>query len=216
MLDRRGFLTTAAAAGAGAALLRPSSALAISGVRTFALFRGDEEIGTHTISANETAEGLAVDIGINIEVRRLGIRFYVYEHTNKELWRDGKLMRLTSTTNNDGKDRFARVERQGDTLKIEGTLYTGDAPGDAAPTSYWNYNNLSTRPWFSSEAGNILDLSLTKSQAGAFERWTVAGEVNLTLDYDAQREWRSCSFDGNGVPIVYRETSPGPALLPLV
>lgn len=213
-IDRRGFVIGAAAA--LGALGAPGLALAADGTRRFRLYRDKEDVGHHTISANKTANGLQVDIRIQIQIRRIGFRVYVFEMQNSELWRDGALVQLSSSTNNNGSKEFCRATRSGGGLKIEGSGFSGDAPASARPTSYWNYNNLSSKPWFSAQTGKLLRLRFRRSQQGPLETWSLSGDLNTTLIYDNRKEWVGCLFDAGGRPIVYRQVDRGPAFQSMV
>lgn len=201
---------------AGLGLSGAGEALAATGPRRFVLFRGKEEVGYHTLDAKKVDGGLQVDIRILIEVRRLGIRFYVYEHSNREVWRNGQLVSLNATTNDDGASEFCRVSRNGGRLQIAGSRFSGTAPAGAAPTSYWNYANFKSRTWFSTQSGRLLKLRFRKRQLGPLESWSVRGDFDTTLIYDNQQEWRGCRFDAKGAQIVYRQTGAGPNFQALV
>lgn len=189
--------------------------LAAPGARRFAILRDGEEVGRHTLAPRETGDGLEMTIDIEIVVTVLGLAVYRYEHRNVELWRDGRLAALDSRTNDDGSSDFCRARRDGDRLQIEGSSFNGDAPGDARPTSYWNYGNLNER-WFSSQSGELLDLGFSKGRENGLERWEVTGDVALALYYDGAREWRGCAFDGGGEPMTYRQSAPGADLRALL
>lgn len=172
--------------------------------------RAGSEIGFHTLSAVERGDLLEMSIRIEIAVRVLGIRVYVYEHENREQWRGGRLVALDSRTNDDGAQDFARVRLDGDKLRIEGSSYQGEAPAEAAPTTYWNYRNFAKRPWFSSQSGAILDVNLAESRESDGVVWRVSGDFETTLIYDEAQEWRGCRFPARGEEVVYRQVSPGP------
>ncbi len=207
VLTRRAALVGGAAA-LGAGLVGAAPARAANGVRRFAVIRDGDEIGEHTLTLSTRGDVQEMRIYILIEVFVIGIRAYVYEHRNTEIWRAGRLERMTTTTNNDGDEEFCSVERVGDQLRIDGTTFSGLVSDDRAPTSYWRKAEL---PWFSSQTGKQLRLTANKNSTGRGERWRVTGNFNVTLDYDADGEWRGCEFPSSGGETIrYRQVDPGP------
>lgn len=203
------------AAGA-VALAAPSLALASGAPRRFELVRDGSVIGSHSLAVQERGDSLIMNIRIDIAVRVLGIRVYAYEHENREEWRGGRLITLDSRTNDDGDEGFVRVRAAGDALAIEASGYSGPAPAEAAPTSYWNYGTFERRPWFSSQSGEIMDLAFDRSNAAGETVWRLSGDFATTLYYDAQKEWRGCSFDARGAEVTYRQLEPGPRFNTLI
>lgn len=198
------------------ALAAPGLLLAAGGARRFELVRDGDVIGAHTLSVADQGASVIMTIRIDISVSILGIRVYAYEHENREVWRDGRLVSLESRTNDDGDAAFARVTMRDDGLVIDGSSFEGVAPTDAAPTSYWNYRTLDARPWFSSQSGEVLSLSFDRRQTSDGTICALSGDFATTLIYDRENEWRGCRFAARGEDVVYRQTSPGPRFGALV
>lgn len=172
--------------------------------------RDGELIGSHSLAVTETGDAVTMAIRIDIAVRVLGIRVFVYEHENRETWRNGRLASLESRTNDDGDAHHARVRAEGDRLMIDGSSHQGPAPLDAAPTSYWNFGALDARPWFSSQSGEVLALAFDRQKSTQGTVCRLSGDVETTLIYDSEREWRGCRFSARGADVVYEQTAPGP------
>ncbi|MCI4663642.1 MAG: DUF6134 family protein [Neomegalonema sp.] len=208
MINRRALLLGGAAALASPVIFGPSASRAANGQRRFEILRKGKVIGAHTLTSSTRGDVQTMSIRILIQIYILGIRAFVYDHRNTETWEGGALQRLVSSTNDDGDKDFCRLERRGDRLRIAGSSFRGTAPADRAPTSYWR---KAPTPWFSSQTGELLKLSLAQRPRAGGERWSVRGDVDVTLDYDAQGEWRGCSFPArDGEVIRYRQTAPGP------
>lgn len=183
------------------------------------LLRGGSEIGTHKLTVSEAGSQLRMRIDINIRVRVLGVTAYRYAHVNQEVWQDGALVSLESKTTESGEEDRVSVRRTADGLRIEGTGFTGLAPKDAAPTSYWNLANFDTATWISTQTGKLFDMRYNRSA------WTAGGQridatdgakFKVAAFYDAAGEWRGMAFDGRGSEISYRQTGPGPAFRPMI
>ena len=71
--------------------------------RVFEVRRGDKPIGTHSIRFRQNGSETQVDIDINLRVGFGPITMFRYEHSNREIWRDGKLISLDTATNDNGE-----------------------------------------------------------------------------------------------------------------
>ncbi|MFN6942093.1 MAG: DUF6134 family protein, partial [Parvibaculum sp.] len=82
---------------------------------SFRVERGGTPIGTHTINFTQDGGDLHVAIDINLAVSFGPITIFRYAHTNRETWRDGKLVAIETETNDDGRlfSVSARMTDQG-------------------------------------------------------------------------------------------------------
>ena len=189
-MDRRAFI-------AGSSLLLASPALAASKAsRVFRVIRDGDDIGSHALEAVLGADGMEIRITIRIAVKVLGITAYRYEMDNRELWRGGQLISVDSKVNDDGTRDFSRVRREGDGLTVEGSRYSGAAPGEAATTSYFVTDFLKRKPWISTQSGKPLPVKI--SADGRSGWWVTSGGLDTKLGYDGRGEWTGCEFDAGG------------------
>ena len=194
MLHRRNLLVGLGATAIGGALSAPALA-AEKASRVSDVFRDGDAIGTHTMDAVLGPNGFEIDISIKLAVKVLGITAYRYELTNRELWKDGRIVSVNSTVNDDGTDDFSRVKRVGDALEISGSRHSGKAPLDAVTTSYFATPFLKRRPWISTQTGVPLKVSVKPE--GRTNWWAVTGELETKLGYK-DGEWVACEFDAGG------------------
>lgn len=200
-MQRRDFLIGTAAS---SAMLAAPALAAQSAVRQFRILRAGSDIGTHSLDARLGPEGFEIDIVIDIRVKVLGITAYRYLLQNREIWQGGRLVRLTSRTNDDGEENFATIERKGAQLSVEGSAYSGGVAADAATTSYYTTDFLRRSPWISTQSGLPLNVAVAET---APRTWAVTGELETQLSYDAAGEWVGCSFDAGGEPARYEMTA---------
>lgn len=186
-------------AGLGAAALStlvPMPAIAAGKAsRMSEVFRDGDSMGTHLLDAVLGPNGFEINIEIRLAVKVLGIAAYRYELTNREVWKDGRIVSVTSTVNDDGTDDFSRVVRSGDKLQVEGSRYNGEAPLDSVTTSYYATPFLKRRPWISTQTGVPLKVSVNPE--GRKNWWAVTGELETKLGYK-DGEWTWCEFDAGG------------------
>jgi hypothetical protein len=194
-MDRRAFL-----AGSATALASPAFASATAN-RTFRIIRDGSDIGTHTLDASLTPDGFQIDITIRIAVKILGVTAYRYELDNREIWKGGQLVSLSSQVNDDGTDDFAKASRRDGKLMIEGSAYSGPASSDLVTTSYYTKAFHSRTPWISTQTGTLLKVQIGTGKAGDWV--SVTGDLETNLQYDANGEWVGCEFDAGGETATY-------------
>ena len=198
-MDRRVFM-----AGTGALLATPALAASRT-AREFRIIRDGDDIGSHALEAVLGAGGMEMRITIRIAVKVLGVTAYRYEMDNREVWKSGQLILLDSKVNDDGDRDFAKAERSGDVLNIEGSRYSGIADGAAATTSYFVTDFLKRTPWISTQSGKPLPISVRADGRPGW--WATSGELETRLRYDQRGEWIGCEFDAGGELASYEVAS---------
>jgi hypothetical protein len=80
---------------------------------SFRVWLDGNEVGRHTFTRAESAEGARVVSEARLDVRFLFVTAYRYEHRAEERWRDGCLVSLEARTDDNGarKDVSATPER---------------------------------------------------------------------------------------------------------
>ena len=69
----------------------------------FDIYRNNKHIGTHVFSFKISDNELAVRSKINFEIKKLGILLYEYVAEGTEIYKDGKLIKFNSRTDQNGK-----------------------------------------------------------------------------------------------------------------
>lgn len=220
-LTRRAALIGAAAAAA----LGTLPAHAATGTRRLDLFRQDSRIGDKSVSVRRDGNRVEVETSIAIQVRLLGITAYRYTLQARETWVGGQLQTLRAETNDNGTAHFARADRRGGVLRVEGSEFAGDVGGLPATTSYWSPAFLERPVWISTQDGRLLNVRAANRGRVAFPtaggtvpatRWEISGDLTgLMLFYDAAGEWVGTEFPARGATARFVTTARGPALTPL-
>lgn len=224
MPSRRQIITQIAGAAAVPLLSAPTVLRAAnSAERSFRIIRDGTDIGFHKVSLSRSGDEIQAAIDIEIKVKVFGITAYRYEMTNRETWRAGRLVGLNSVVNDDGENAFSRAKMDGDRLLIDGSSYQGEAPANAATTSYWSHDFLKRDTWISTQTGALLKVTRMKTGAGAVrladawqptDRWAIRGDFDVTLHYVAG-EWAGVDFDAGGEVASYAPDAVGPNLQPV-
>ena len=84
----------------------------------FDIFRNNKHIGKHIFSFNRENNQLAVESEINFEIKKLGIVLYKYNVKGTEYFKDGKLIKFNSKTDQNGKEKYVNIKLEGDELVL--------------------------------------------------------------------------------------------------
>lgn len=182
--------------------------------RAFRAFRKGDDIGHHRVSVTRDGAETRVKVDISLIVRLAGfLPVYHYHHQSEELWRDNRLVRLVSNTDDDGEQQYLKAEAAPDgKLKVDGSKYRGLAPADIMPTSYWNSSFPNRVLLLDTQNGRLLKVQVaplpSKPEDGVppgSRRYQLDGDLRLEIWYDPQQRWAKTRFGASdGSVIDYR------------
>lgn len=189
-----------------------------SNVLAYEITRKGKRLGFQTIEFEQLDNG---DVVANIHVElvlKLGpIPLFRYQHENRELWRDGRLIELISKTNNNGGDVFTRLNLQDGELTGSGTKYKGDLQGVTHSTSYFDPNFVRQPLLVSSQDGRLLKtetqeigretLNLKIGQVEA-TRFRTTGKLKLDIWYTDAGRWVQTKFSRGGYTLYISAVNP--------
>ncbi len=202
------------AAGAVLAPLAAFSAAAIPSAEriAFEIRRDGAAIGSHDIVFERHGDALHVAIDIEIEIRFAFITLFRYRHRNREVWRDGRLVALDSTTDDDGRRHRVRVRATAAGLRVEGTDGSFLAPPDTLPTSYWNPETVARDRLLDTQHGRMVDIRITPAgqepvtidgAAVPSRKYRMSGDLELELWYTPEGRLASIAFEARGATVRY-------------
>ena len=159
----------------------------------FTVLRNGEPVGTNTITFQQTAAGLQVDVKTAIVVKITVIPVYRFEHEGHEVWQGDHLVSLRSATNDDGTPHHLAVEAKGDGLEVKGDGYTGPAAMGAIPGSLWNPAVPRQSVLLNSLDGKLMNVATkdlgeetvtVRGTAAKARHYVVDGDLKRDLWYD--------------------------------
>ena len=192
ILARRVFLICIVAAQPAAAAGVPDS-----GVLDFAILRNGTEIGSHVIRFEKRGNPTIVRIEATVDYRLAFIPLYLFRHAAREEWRDGRLVRMTAQTNDNGDDYEVVVAPNGATLDltVNGAAQSIDAR--LVPASLWNNALVGDRTVIDPADGELMKVSVRESGE---ETITVRGRKVRARRYSMTGDFqRDLWYDGDGV-----------------
>jgi hypothetical protein len=219
---RRRFMTGVLGLSAALALpARPSLAYSLPVpdrhiARRFNVFWGKDLIGTHEIEVLPARTAGDWDVAVEIDfLIDLGLFGEItYRHRSRESWRDGRIVELTSHTDDDGDVVMVVGRAAGAAFRITGPDGTADAPGSLVTSnSAWSEAICRQRRIIDATTGAVVDFRakpegarLTTTAAGQ----EVARSYQVTCPliagsfwYDAAGLWMRGRLDRKGEKIDY-------------
>jgi len=139
-------------------------------------------------------DDLVVTTRIRIDVRLLFVTIYRFESDGREVWRDGRLVRFETTTNDNGAKATVKAWAMGDKFVIErpdGRLTTNDR---IYTTHAWNRALVGSPVLLEPTSGKLYmvgfadggDVKLAGSPARTY---AIAGEIEGRLWYAPDGTW---------------------------
>ncbi len=204
-----------------AASVAVASAIPPSGEIPFTVFRnGDSEMGFHRLRFTREGERVIVEKEINFKVRLAFITAFRYEHRNREVWENGRLVSLDTTTNDDGREHWVRGRATPDGFAVESSRGSLIAPADVIPTSYWNIATIGATKLLDTQRGLMMDVRI---EPLGVEPVTAGGDVvdarhfrinilsnkpgstdAIDIWYDDNDAWVKMAFKAKDQQISYR------------
>ena len=171
-------------------------------------------IGYHHVDVEETEAGTKVRTTVQMRVKLGPIPLYRYNHDAFEIWRDGRLVYVSSETRDNGVDTYVKAWRDEDVLMVDSSEFSGPAPDDLILSSYWNKALAAPGRVLNIQTGEIMDIAAesfgeTPAPAGIIaDHIRLVGTLTLDLWYDGAR-WvgLKCEIDGQRIDYHPVETA---------
>jgi len=122
----------------------------------FDIYRNQTHIGKHVFSFKKLNGELVVESEINFQIKKFGIVLYKYHVKGTEIYKDGKLVKFNSKTNQNGKVKYVNMELDNEEYNIDGSSYQGKAPIDFMIGTWWNHSIVKASAQISAVSGRII------------------------------------------------------------
>lgn len=195
------------AAAAFVAMFMAQAAQALQpGPLNFTVYRDGSEIGTHKIDIRREGASTRVDIKTDVAVKLAFITVYKFEHQGRETWRDGRLVRIETKTDDDGKDKWLKGEANGKGLKIAGSARTYTAEPNIIPASLWNAKIVKQGRILNTLDGSEMAVSINDlgeetvkvyGKAIPARHYSITGQLQRELWFDADHTLVQVRFKGS-------------------
>ena len=127
----------------------------------FDIFRNNKHIGKHIFSFKRENDQLAVESEINFQIKKFGVVFYKYNVKGTEYFKDGKLIKFNSKTDQNGKEKYVNINLEGDELVIDGSSFKGKVSSEYLLGTWWNHSIVKAVAQISAVSGRIIKQKVT-------------------------------------------------------
>ena len=86
---------------------------------------------------------------------------YKYHVKGTEYYKDGKLIKFKSKTNQNGKEKYVNLKLEGDELVIDGSSFKGRVSEDYLLGTWWNHSIVKAKAQISAVSGRIIKQKVT-------------------------------------------------------
>jgi YD repeat-containing protein len=175
--------------------------------RQFAMVLDGRRVGEYHVKITQQADGAVVMSGQGqMQYNQPGL-VSTYRYRGSEVWKEGRLLRLDSTSGDDSKETNVSAVAEGDEVRITVAGQQRTVPGPVWVTTYWHLPSEETR----AKALTILDADNGNTLTGQVERlgtgqviangralscmrYRLSGAARVDLWYDGQdrlvrQEW---------------------------
>ncbi len=197
-----------------AAAKTPGDPAALYGpVAEYDILRDGETVGTHRIDFHRSGQLTIVESRSQIVVPFLFFTAYRFEYQARSVWRDGNMIELTATTNDDGTLSRMSLRQDGGKVLLDGPDGRQHLDATPAPTEHWSMQFLH-QTMLNTITGRINQVTLTPL-SDAFvpaslgmlkaQRFRLDGDLKLETWYDQDGRWLGMRFAAkDGSSIEYR------------
>ena len=127
----------------------------------FDIFRNNKNIGKHIFSFRKSKNQLEIESEINFEIKKFGVVLYKYYVKGTEYYKDGKLIKFNSKTNQNGKKKYVNLKLENEELVIDGSSFKGKVSTDYLLGTWWNHSIVESDAQISAVSGRIIKQKVT-------------------------------------------------------
>ncbi len=179
---------------------------------SFDVLLNDEIVGYSNLTHKKLKNGLEVLVEVEITPKLLGLKFMKYTLKNREVWKNKKLISIDANSSWFGKKYYVKGQREEGGFRIKGSAFSGVIKDTFATTSYFTPEFLKRRIWVSTQDGTPLEIKTRKLENKkvffndknySVTEWEISGDLELTLQYDEQKNWVGSGFTVGKYPASF-------------
>ena len=127
----------------------------------FDIYRNNVHIGKHIFFFKKSNGQLEVESEINFQIKKLGVVLYKYHVKGTEVFKDGKLVKFNSKTNQNKKKKYVNLKLENGEYIIDGSSFQGKVPEDYILGTWWNHSIVKAKAQISAVSGRIIEQKVT-------------------------------------------------------
>lgn len=179
----------------------------------FSVWRSGSEIGRHRVLFARDDGALVVRSLLDLAVKFLGVTVYRYKYAAQEIWRDGSLVRLESSVDDNGKPAAVEAKAERDKLAVTGPEGRALIDAPVLPSTHWDAQVIGADRILNTLDGKLDRIRLvpegvetvpTGNGPRPATHYVWSGDIKAESWYDAAGHWLKLRFNGkDGTPIEY-------------
>ena len=126
----------------------------------FEVFLEDSPIGSQVFRLSQDGDRSRIDIEAQLDVKFLFFTAYSYRHSNEEIWEDGCLARIESTTDDNGKPFRVNGTLADEGFVVETAVSRATLPDCVRTFAYWNEDHLRAARLLNSQNGEYTPITM--------------------------------------------------------
>ena len=127
----------------------------------FDIYRNGKNIGKHIFTFKRSDDELSVISEINFQIKKLGLVLYKYNAEGTEIFKEGKLIKFNSKTNQNGKRKYVNMKLENNEYNVDGSSYKGKVPFEFQLGTWWNHSIINAPAQISAVSGRIIHQKIT-------------------------------------------------------
>jgi hypothetical protein len=180
----------------------------------YSVIRDDECIGNQVVEFKTDQDKYTVKTTADISLKVVFelITAYRFKHRSEEVWSDGKLLSVTSRTDDNGKKKILDVKRDGDLLKVDYNGKLRELPGESIPASFWHPNTPLQNLFLDPVSGKPRRVSIANvgdepikmgSKTITAHHYSIKGDIKRELWYGSDGRLLKYSFPAKDDSIIW-------------
>ena len=184
----------------------------------YGLYFNDKLIGHHLFEFRQNSGFLYVIGSGNFTVNKLGVALFDFKTESEEVFKNGRLIKYTSKTVQNKKEKFSNVKIENDKFIIDGSSFKGKADGDLLVGTWWNHEIVKFSKQISPISGRIMpqkvsflgkrDIEINKKPYESLHFYFLSNDelpiekkkLNINIWYDAKSLlWIKSSYEKFGL-----------------
>lgn len=174
----------------------------------FKVFLEDKPIGEQVFRVSEEGGRARLLTEATFDVKVLFFTAYTYRHRNEEIWKDGCLERIESTTDDNGEPFRLLGRAEGDGFVVETAKSSTTLPSCVRSFAYWNVDYLQGSKLLNSQTGEYEPVSVRSLGEVSLEmngeplrarRYAIEGpKLRIDLWYSLDDDWLALESSSKG------------------
>jgi len=174
----------------------------------FKVFLEDKPIGEQVFRLSEEGGRARLLTEATFDVKVLFFTAYTYRHRNEEIWKDGCLERIESTTDDNGEPFRLLGRAAGDGFVVETAKFSTTLPSCVRSFAYWNVDYLQSSKLLNSQTGEYETVSVRSLGEVSLEmrgaplrarRYAIEGpKLRIDLWYSLDNDWLALESASKG------------------